>query len=56
MVHIWFNLIVIHSGYTFWINSFENLDECQAVQAWYEEQEQYKNDKFLCPWVRVEKT
>ena len=54
MIHIWFNLIMIHAGHAYWIDSFETLEECQAEEVLYEIQEQYKTDKFYCPFVQVE--
>lgn len=56
IVHIWFNLIMIHAGHLYWISSFETLEECQAQEAWYESQDEYKSDKFFCPFVEVKKT
>lgn len=54
MVLVWFNLIMIHQGHMFLVSSFETYDECHAVQVQYEER--YPEDKFFCPFVRVEKT
>ena len=56
MMHIWFNLLMIHSGQLFWLDSFESYDECIQIQIWHESQPDHKQDKFYCPSVGVEMT
>jgi hypothetical protein len=56
MTQIWFNLLVLHAGHIYWISSFPTLEECQVVQVQYEQRSEYKDDRFWCPFVRVERT
>ena len=56
MIYIWFNLMMIQAGHTFYIDSFSTYEECHKAQVWYESQEDYKNNTFFCPFVRVELT
>lgn len=53
MVYVWFNLIMIHQGHSFFLGSFETYEECHVVQVQYEERQ--PQDTFLCPYARVEK-
>jgi hypothetical protein len=53
MIHIMFNLIMIHSGQYFLLGVYETYEECHAVQIKYEEDPKYKGDKFACPYVQV---
>ena len=56
MTHIWFNLLMLHAGHVYWMDSFENLEECQYEQSIYEQDPEYKGDRFWCPFVQVEET
>jgi hypothetical protein len=54
MTHIWFNLMMIHAGHMMYIDSFSTYEECHEAQIIYEEK--FPEDKFFCPFVRVELT
>jgi hypothetical protein len=52
-VIVWFNLLMIHAGHVFWLGAFEAYEECHAQQVKMEEA--YPEDKFLCPWTKMER-
>lgn len=54
MFIVWFNLFMFHEGHAFLINTFETYEECYAVQLEFEALN--PNDKFACPFVKVEET
>lgn len=53
-VIIWFNLLMIHAGHVIWLGTFETYEQCYAQQV--ELEKQHPEDKFLCPWAKIEKT
>lgn len=52
--HVWFQLLMLHSGHVYWLGTWETLEECQVVQAAYEAEPAHHDDRFLCPFTRVE--
>lgn len=51
---IWFNLLALFNGQVFWVQSFENLEECQIQQI--KAEAEHPGVKFWCPYVKVQKT
>lgn len=53
---IWFSLVMLHDGHTYWLGAWETQEECQVAQEAYEHDPAHAGDQFACPFVKVRRT